>query len=378
MSSVSQSVPPPQLDLGSHRGRMSALDGLRAISIALVLLGHISGTVGFPKISLSLVLGDYANLGVVVFFVISGYLITRLLVEEHQQFGSISLRLFYARRAIRLAPAFLWYIAFIAIVERFRWIRLNSGDIFSALTYTINFRTGSSWYVGHLWSLSVEEQFYLLWPAIVVIVGIRKSLWVAVGMILVSPIARLWALQHHEPGSMFPCVADSIAFGCLLAIVGENLLSRKWYRAFVERPLFVPTAVILIFACNWLRSYFVGILVGVSIINLLVSVLVHRCTLTGSRVTAFLSLRPMVAVGAFSYSLYLWQQFFLNRNSSWAICRFPANILLAVCAAFLSYYFVELPLNDFRRRLRRAKSDWPPESIPPNRQLPHYPHVHRK
>jgi peptidoglycan/LPS O-acetylase OafA/YrhL len=86
----------------------------------------------------------------------------------------------------------------------------------------------------------------------------------------------------------------------------------------------------------------------------------------------------MVAIGAFSYSLYLWQQFFLNRNSAWAICRFPANILLAVCAAFLSYYFVELPLNDFRRRLRRAKIDWPPESIRFNRQLPHYPHAQRK
>ncbi len=87
---------------------MPALDGLRALSIALVLLGHTSGTRGFPDTHFARYIGDYANLGVIVFFVISGYLITTLLLEELDRYGTISLRLFYARRALRLFRWCFW------------------------------------------------------------------------------------------------------------------------------------------------------------------------------------------------------------------------------------------------------------------------------
>jgi len=344
----------PTLGHTNPGSRLAALDGLRAISIAFVLLGHVNGTQGFPRINLSPVLGDYANLGVIIFFVISGYLITRLLIGEQRQFGSISLHLFYARRILRLAPAFYLYIFFIAAIQRFGWIHLHAGDLTGALTYTINFRTSFSWYVGHLWSLSVEEQFYLLWPLTLVVAGVRRSGWVAIGMIFLSPVARVFALQQHLPSSMFPCVADSLAFGCLLAIGGDYLQARKWYKTIVANSWFVPVTVILIFAFNWLRLYLVGIIFGPSVIGLLVAFIVHRCTWTASRVNTFLALKPMVAVGAASYSLYLWQQPFLNRNLSWAICRFPTNILLAVSFALTSYYFVERPLNHLRRKLRRS------------------------
>jgi peptidoglycan/LPS O-acetylase OafA/YrhL len=109
----------------------------------------------------------------------------------------------------------------------------------------------------------------------------------------------------------------------------------------------------LIFGCNWARQYVVGIAFGVSVINVVFAIVVHRCVAIPSRTTRVLTLRPLVAVGILSYSLYLWQQFFLNQHSSWAICRFPANLLLAIMAAAASYYFVERPLNEFRRRLRR-------------------------
>src|ERR1035437_4212679 len=80
-------------------GRFPSLDGLRAISIVLVLLGHLSGTRGFVRVDLGI--GDYAHLGVVVFFVISGFLITRLLISEHAEKGTVSLKRFYARRTRR-------------------------------------------------------------------------------------------------------------------------------------------------------------------------------------------------------------------------------------------------------------------------------------
>ena len=320
----------------------------------LVLLGHLSGTQGFPKNELHKFIGDYANLGVTIFFVISGFLITTLLIEEHEIAGSISLRLFYARRILRLFPAFALFILFLITLQFLGWIRLNPGDLRAALTYTVNFRQGSSWYIGHLWSLSVEEQFYLLWPAVLVLAGFEPSAWVAGGMILVSPVSRLLAVYHHVPGSIFPCVADSLACGCLLALCGERLRAQFWYTKLLAWRWFIPAAVILIVAANWLRYYLIGILFGVSVINVLVSLIVHRCVLTQSKITAFFSLPPLVGLGVLSYSLYLWQQFFLDHNSSWSICRFPMNLFTALLAACLSYCLVERPLNRFRKRLRLA------------------------
>jgi len=334
---------------------MRALDGLRAVSIAFVLLGHLSGTRGFPQLEIEPVIGDYANLGVIMFFVISGFLITTLLLEEHQRFGGISLRLFYARRVLRLFPAFLLFVSFLIAVQLFGLIRLNPGDLLAAMTYTVNFRQGSSWYIGHLWSLSVEEQFYLLWPAVLVVAGYRRSIWVAAGMILISPIARLLAVQNHLPGSIFPCVADSLACGCLLALCGDRLRLRAWYTRLIAWPYFVPVAILVIFMCSRLRVYLIGITFGVCVINILMSMIVHRCVLMQSKLSEVLATPVLVGVGVLSYSLYLWQQFFLNRNSTWAICQFPLNIFLALLAASVSYGFVERPLNEFRKKLRRER-----------------------
>jgi peptidoglycan/LPS O-acetylase OafA/YrhL len=297
--------------------------------------------------------GDYANLGVTMFFVISGYLISNLLVEEAQRFGNISLRLFYARRALRLFPAFLLFALFLAIVQWAGWIRLNPGDLVAAVTYTVNFRSHSSWYIGHLWSLSVEEQFYLLWPALLAFAGCRRSGRVAVGVLLLSPVARLVAVRLHLPGAIFPCVADSLACGCLLALSGGRLLRRPAYRRLIAWKYFLPAAVMIIFISNWTRHYMIGTALGVSVINLVFAVLIHRCVVFPSRTTRFLTLSPLVAVGVLSYSLYLWQQLFLNQHSSWAVCQFPANLLLAAGAAIASYYCVERPLNELRRKLRR-------------------------
>ena len=337
----------------SSRKRVAVLDGLRALSIAFVLLGHASGTRGFPKFDLDRFIGDYANLGVLVFFVISGYLITSLLLQEQENQGSISLGLFYARRFLRLCPAFLAYLGFLVGLTALGWIQLTSVDLTAALTYTVNFRTKVSWYIGHLWSLSVEEQFYLLWPALLAFIGARRARWALILAIIISPVARVFAVYHHLPGALFPCVADSLACGCLLALCGDRLWVLSWYRRMLQWKLALPVAFILILISNWTRSYFLGILLGVSMINILIAIVIHRSLFVSSTFTRLLGTRPAVGIGILSYSLYIWQQFFLNRDSSWAICRFPGNILLAVLFASLSYGLVERPFNRLRRKLRR-------------------------
>jgi len=332
-----------------------SLDGLRALSIALVLLGHLGGTRGFARINLGV--GDYAHLGVVVFFVISGFLITGLLLSEHAKLGQISLKLFYARRALRLFPAAYVYIACIALLWIAGVVELQSRDLWHAATYTVNYLPGRSWEIGHLWSLSVEEQFYLLWPFAFLTLGPRRAIWVAAAVILLGPFARSagWLFLKGSPYrelEMFPMVADSLATGCLLAKVSGWLEGQKWYLVFFKPGCSLGLlAVILIL--NRYMGYTVVSVLGSSIINISLAILIHRSVCCSRDwIGKVLNLKGIAFVGVLSYSLYLWQQPFLNRNShAWANA-FPQNLVFAVAAALASYLFLEKPLLRLRHRLR--------------------------
>ena len=153
--------------------KLASLDGLRAVSIVLVVMEHLHRTNGFPQGGFDNFAGDYGRLGVTIFFVISGFLITTLLLREEDKAGRVSLWRFYARRALRIIPAFLMFMFAIVAAERLGWVQLNPGDLTASFTYTVNYKPDRSWDIGHLWSLSVEEQFYLLWPFTLVMLGRR-------------------------------------------------------------------------------------------------------------------------------------------------------------------------------------------------------------
>jgi len=334
---------------------LPSLDGLRAISIALVLLGHLSGTRGFVRLDLGI--GDYAHLGVVVFFVISGFLITRLMLSEHTKSGRVSLKLFYARRALRLFPAAYAFIACVALLWLAGIVQLQPRDMWHAVTYTMNYLPDRSWQFGHLWSLSVEEQFYLIWPCTFVLFGTRRAGWVLAAVILFGPVARsgAWLLLRGTPYydlEMFPMVADSIAMGCLLAKVGGWLERKNWYlRLF--KPAYSLALVALVLLINRYMGYTVISVFGTSIVNAGLAILIHRsvyCSRDG--VGRILNWKPIAFVGVLSYSLYLWQQLFLNRSSGAWVNAFPQNLAFAVAAALGSYFLLEKPLLKLRRRLR--------------------------
>jgi peptidoglycan/LPS O-acetylase OafA/YrhL len=115
------------------------------------------------------------ELGVHVFFVISGFLITGLLMEELALSGRISLSRFYLRRTLRIFPAYYAYLAIAFLAAVAGWVQLAPHDLMHGLSYTSNYYPSRSWFLGHTWSLSVEEQFYLLWPALVVLTGPRRA-----------------------------------------------------------------------------------------------------------------------------------------------------------------------------------------------------------
>lgn len=349
--------------------RVPGLDGLRAISILLVLCGHLAGTVGFyDNMAFWDRIGDIANLGVRVFFVISGYLITLLLLKEVQKTGTISIKQFYYRRTLRIFPASYSFIVFISIASFFSLLTLHRGDLLHAYTYTMNYFSDMdrSWWVGHLWSLSVEEQFYLLWPATLLFLGTRKGLKAAALVVLLAPFIRIgtlyfWASQRPLIGNSFQTVADAIATGCLLAGYKDSLMSQKWFQRIMNSKWFllIPLAIFVVNAMGEARLRWA---VLETLMNVMIALCVCRSTIrTQDLAGRVLNWPPLAFVGVLSYSLYLWQQLFIDRASSFWTARFPQNLVLAFCAALLCHYAIEKPFLRFRdaHRARRAPAPEP-------------------
>jgi peptidoglycan/LPS O-acetylase OafA/YrhL len=332
-----------------QRGSIPSLDGLRAVSIGMVMLGHAY----VPSSLWSRMLFSHAALGVRIFFVISGYLITNLLLEEIRQFGNVSLPLFYARRALRILPAFLLFVAALVVLNRLAVIRLPPGDLFSVLTYTVNFSTRSVWYTGHLWSLSVEEQFYFLWPFAVRFLPPRS--WTTIALVaFFSNIGfgvfhrlfgiRMFGLNPAVLSFAFPFVCGPIAIGCLLAI-WEKPIRR------IGRRLFVHPAGISLIPLILIADTFSKEPISSAGLDLLLVLFVARCVLHPQDIVGrLLNLGPMRFIGKLSYSLYLWQQLFFHYSF---IPMFPLNAIATGGLASASYFLLEKPFLKLRSSLRR-------------------------
>ena len=339
-------------------GRIPSLDGMRAISILFVLFGHLIGTRNFVSTETwtGLAFGDLSHLGVRVFFVISGFLITSLLLKEIERTRRVNLWAFYQRRMYRIFPAFYSYLAVVFLASVFGLIHIPWTDALLAVTYTINYAPTRAWYVGHTWSLSVEEQFYLLWPATLWLAGVRRGVVAAAGMVLIAPFIRIawyYLLPGHTKliGEAFPTIADSIAVGCVLAGIRPWISEKPFYGWLMRTPWFalVPLAA---FAVNTQAHHAKAFwLVGETVINVAIVLTVDRCIRSpNDLVGKILNSRGLSFTGVLSYSLYLWQQPFLDRESDAFFCRFPQNIACAVAAALVSYYLIEKPALRLRHR----------------------------
>ena len=239
--------------------KIPSLDGLRAAAIALVILGHGVGTWGAPKFLAPLT--HAGNLGVRVFFVISGFLITTLLLRELDATHAVSLKNFYARRSLRILPAFLIYVAAIQTLLAFGVVDSPPGDTVRALTFTMNYRDDKSWPLNHLWSLSVEEQFYLLWGVLFVVTS-QAHVRLAVILLSVLPLgvrsAYLFGLLASSnpvaPARQFECLVDALAMGALLSVFFNTLMSSRRVVAFARSPLSLALGIALTLSA--IASYF--------------------------------------------------------------------------------------------------------------------------
>jgi peptidoglycan/LPS O-acetylase OafA/YrhL len=349
------SQPSPSRD-ESHR--IPSLDGIRALSILLVIAWHLSSSGTAPWLA-QLWRIDAGNLGVRVFFVISGYLITSLLLAEHARTGTISLRRFYLRRALRIMPAFYFFLCAMALAAAIGLVPVTPSGLLRAATYTANY-AGTGWTLGHTWTLAVEEQFYFLWPSLIVLLGVRRAFMGAALVLLLSPTFRsIAALSGHWPDNprySFECVADALATGCLLAYARPWLWNQARYRRVLERgTMELWPMVILAFAVASARWEHFGSIVGLSLLNVAIAVWIDWCLrFPGSRVGRILNARPIAFIGVLSYSIYLWQQPFLRPGHS---LRFPLSILCIGVVALASYFFIERPLLRLRARVQGRRTN---------------------
>jgi peptidoglycan/LPS O-acetylase OafA/YrhL len=330
------------------KGRISSLDGTRAVSIALVIIGHANWNRTYPVIWRF----HYWDLGVRIFFVISGFLITKLLLDERAKTGRISIPQFYLRRAFRILPASYVYIAVLAALVPLG-MHLAYKDVPSVLLYYANYHSHATRSpLGQFWSLAVEEQFYFLWPAALVLLGTRRATAACGALLITAPALRVLSdlgLWPRPPGD-FLVVCDALATGCLLALLRGELWSARFYRAMVEsRALWVLAAFAILLTCKGIPAPLIGA-IGVPLLNASIAMLLDRyMRMPGTRIGRTLNWRPIAWVGAISYSLYIWQQ-------AWMFSTLPLIVRFAgafSCAA-LSFYLVEKPMLRLRARISKG------------------------
>jgi peptidoglycan/LPS O-acetylase OafA/YrhL len=341
-------------------GYNRALDGLRALAVGAVIAQHAGFDVG----------GFY---GVTVFFVISGYLITALLLAEHANSGRIGVRAFYRRRWARLAPALfvvvgvsvIWLLAIGVPVST--WI---AGPI-GALTYSTDILEVTS-VVPHIsnyfewsWSLAIEEQFYLLWPVIMIVllsigrrVGTRLLLVVSLGVVVLAWVQRAAMVRSGAaPGRVnfaFDTHMDAIAVGAVLAIVVAGRTFGRLTRTAVGLAgLIAILALGSIIRAQTVTRWFDTDANAYGEVTLICLVVVAAVVIAPSGpLSRILAWAPLAHLGKLSYGLYLWNMLVRNvflkyaghkpAHTGWAGIMWLATLIVV---AELSYRLVETPLR---------------------------------
>ena len=320
--------------------RIPSLDGLRAISIALVILSHLAK---WKHISLAW-METYGSLGVFVFFVLSGYLITNLLLREYEQTSTIDLRRFYFRRAFRIFPA---AFAFLAIVIALYWPQMRWYNIAAACLYVANMDLSRPWMFGHLWSLSIEEQFYLLWP-LALKKWYRHKMAIVLCAFWITPVFQtaLYAFKVHDGlVASLPIYSSQLAIGCLLAIVGPRLPK-------IGSPSALAMLAIFVFAPWFPGTSPTRTLFELFFISPILHISVAGLALHAIQVPyRFLNWTPVAWLGRISYSLYLWQDLFCSNprlHAGYAL------VLPSIACACFSYYLIERPMLRLRSTWSRS------------------------
>lgn len=339
-----------------------ALDGLRGVAIVLVLLSHAH----VPMF-------EGAFLGVDLFFVLSGFLITSLLLQEFQNNERLDYWRFYRRRFFRLMPALLLFLAAYCLIAPLLWPDLDDihqDALVSALylaDYGIAFFDSPETLL-HMWSLSVEEHFYLIWPPLLVLL-LRKTqagkLWRPI--LLLWVLGTLWRLfwvgqgQHfYEIFFRFDTRASGLLAGSLLAAL--VIEKPSWIRALQARmhhAMWLPLAIPLLMRLEWDNQ---AVMVwGLTVVECAALVLLVAVQQQRGLVYDMLRAPALVHLGRLSYGVYLWHYpvvRYLRADYSWPVVV-VAGLAISVALSALSFYTIERWAMRWRDRPKRVADQRP-------------------
>jgi peptidoglycan/LPS O-acetylase OafA/YrhL len=329
-------------------GRRPALDGLRGVAIALVVFDHITGLAG----------GAAAKTGVTVFFALSGFLITSLLLTEWERRNRLHLATFYLRRALRLLPALVVCCGVLLVVA---WVLddarfANPPAALSALFYVANIVKAHDLVAigafGHTWSLSTEEQFYVVWP-LVMLLGLRTSgrrgvtVLAGAGIVLAASLrltvwdgssGAAWAIYNSSW-----CHADSLLFGCLLASLMPRLARTR------QPPHLLTWITILgIFAWGTASGWWLYVAMPLAVGALSTFAIWTLIGADAAETSGPLQVRWIRWLGERSYGIYLWHFpvvifFKLELNGLDSIGSMVIALAVSLLLAVLSWRLVEKP-----------------------------------
>ncbi|QKJ29791.1 acyltransferase [Mucilaginibacter mali] len=341
------------------------LDGLRGVAILFVLAGHLffdtqkAGNIGLT--------------GVEIFFVLSGFLITTLLLKEKVIKGSVSLRYFYIRRILRIVPVAYLYLAVLVALNIVFKLHVPLISFLSSLLYIHNitfYKGDTSWSSAHFWTLGVEEQFYLMFPFILV-KSIRKYIITAAALLLAVPVLQF--LVYHNIGVFYAnnwvhkisvAVVVILGNGTLAILIGSltALLVFKQVlkpggktRAYYLSTLILITAIIFRIFCPVLVP---STYTNQIVFAIFISGVIYLCLSRHDFLGRLLSNKIIVKVGVLSYSIYVWQQLFTHQQPWQHIFRYGGawwfNMPLLLLVAYTSYQFFERKFLNIKDRFKAA------------------------
>lgn len=345
--------------------RLPSLDGWRAVSIFFVLLQHSASMPGWPKFLNFGLLHSIGGVGVRFFFVISGFLITWLLIKEGKKYGNVSIKSFFVRRCIRIFPVLYTYLIAVGLLHYFGKITVTPVHYLIAGTFMCDIFKGGVAFA-HLWSLGVEEKFYLFWPVLFVLSfqkGFKKLINILLILLIAGPILRLLVSVYSLDNvpifnsHSFITIYDGLAIGCLGAILlSEFTIAIGNFYKKHNYLLFIASAILIVLpATFWQINLLKGLqpLQDTLQCSGFLIVMLQSILNPGFFVYKVLNLKFVQHIGVISYSLYIWMGIAELHNGHGIpihfLNMFPGWLLLVFLLAELSYNLIENPILKMKK-----------------------------
>lgn len=332
----------------------------------LVIMAHAAPMLRetqHPMASMAASIFSHGGIGVDIFFGLSGFLICTLLLRERAKNGRIDYSGFYIRRAFRILPPMLAYLATVYVLSETDKLpaTVSRDEILASVFFYRNYLSGGSWYTGHFWSLAIEEHFYFFTPLLIgLIKSVRRQTRAMAILALVCVVIR--GVEFHFPHLTesakiefrTECRFDALAYGAIWALLLHRIGTES-IRKHVQ-PVSLTLLVTMAFTMAWWFKYMplTRTLMGIALATLVFSTVIQPDRLLGK----FLELPWLKKIGAMSYSLYIWQMLFFPPWHTpgfpeW-LRTFPGALTATFAMGLLSYRLIEIPLTELARNILSA------------------------